>query len=81
MNAIQKLVQITRELTNGNAIYVTTMTRSMVVTPKQFFRCKAKGVDVFKVKGASLYLMTGKRYDCIDFCRITVVAKDYEVAL
>jgi hypothetical protein len=53
---------IAANLTAGNSVQITTYTKSTVY--------KAKHVDMFKLKGASVWVQRGKTWDCIDLCHI-----------
>jgi hypothetical protein len=71
MNAADKLAQIVEALKSGRTIYVRTMTRATKVQPKHLAQFDAIGRPLFKVAGNSLFMSSGKRYDCIDYCGIT----------
>ena len=57
-NAIQ------REIAKGNTIQVTTMTHSKLYTR----------ADQFKFDATGIYAQRGKRWDCINFTKITVLS-------
>lgn len=59
-------------LASGQTVYVSTALRTTKVTPKLAQRFAAAGYPVFRASEKSLYMVAGRRYDCIDYCRITV---------
>lgn len=72
--AADKLSGITAALASGATVYVATMTRTTEVTAK--FAAKwAKDLParpLFKVSGTSLYMSSGRKYLCIDYCAIVI---------
>lgn len=70
MTAAEKLNAITDALHAGKTVYVETMTRSTVITPKTAQRWANNGHTLFKVAGESLYMAVGRRFDCIDYCAL-----------
>ena len=71
-NAKNKLDKILEVLAAGRTVYVRTCTRATKITQKNVRDFDAINRPLFKVSGDSLYISAGKRYDCIDFCTITV---------
>lgn len=69
---IETLAWITDALSSGKTIYVSTATRITKVTPKIAQQFNAAGRPVFRASDKSLYMSVGRRYNCIDYCRITV---------
>lgn len=65
------LAWITNSLESGKTIYVSTATRITKVTPKIAQQFNAAGRPVFRASDKSLYMSVGRRYNCIDYCRIT----------
>ena len=72
MNAAEKLAKIHEVLTAGKTVYIQTSLRITKVTSKDVAKYAAVNRDLFKADSKSLYISAGKRYDCIDFCKITV---------
>lgn len=72
MKASEKLEAIERALDSGRTIYVSTYTNHTKITPKSAAKWADAGMDLFKVSGNSLYMAAGKRFDCIDYCKISV---------
>ena len=65
------LAWITDALASNKTIYVSTATRVTKVTPKIAQQFDAVGRPIFRASDKSLYMSVGRRYDCIDYCRIT----------
>ena len=65
------LAWITDALASNKTIYVSTATRTTKITPKVAQQFDAAGRPVFRASDKSLYMSVGRRYDCIDYCRIT----------
>jgi hypothetical protein len=53
---------ITANLAAGNEIQLTTSTRSTIY--------KAKHIDMFRIKGSSVYVQRGKAWDCINYTHV-----------
>ena len=74
--AREKLAWIEERLAEGMTVYVTTRTRATKVTPKAAKRWAADGLELFKIdRTGSLIMAHGRRYDCIDYCRISAIAE------
>lgn len=71
MNANDKLAKILEALDAGKTIYIQTALRITKVSLKDVRKFAAINRPLFKADAKSLYISAGKRYDCIDFCRIT----------
>jgi len=71
--AIDKLTIIMDAINAGKTVYIGTYLHCWKVTAKTLDRWTKAGIELFKVKGNSLYMAFGKRYDCIDFCAIKIV--------
>lgn len=72
MTATDKLSKILETLKAGRTVYISTALRHIKVTARDVAKFDAIGRPLFKADATSLYISAGKRYDCIDFCRITV---------
>ena len=68
--AAAKLEWINNAISSGRTVYVCTMTRSTKVRAKDVAKFDAIGRPLFKISGESLYMSFGKRYDCIDGCKL-----------
>ena len=71
-NPAETLAWITDALASGQTIYVSTALRHTKITPKTAARFAAANHPLFKASDKSLYMAVGRRYDCIDYCQITV---------
>lgn len=60
--ANRKLAFITEHLSAGRSVFISTHLRTWKLTKKHSAMVKATA--------SGLYLQNGKRWDCIDFCRI-----------
>lgn len=74
MNAADKLTKIQEVLASGKTLYIRTALRATKVTQKDVLKFAAINRPLFKATDKSLYISAGKRYDCIDFAVLTVVA-------
>jgi len=63
MSAQAKLDWITDKLDKGMTVYLSTAYKH--------FAFKAKHKAMLKVKGDSLYMQRGNKWDCVDYCRIS----------
>jgi len=54
---------INAKIAEGYAIQVTTCTKSFIV----------KSAAQFKVNAGGVYMQRGKRWDCINFCKISLI--------
>lgn len=76
MNGQEKLNAIIAETENGNTVNIWAEWRVTPVKQSTFKSFHKAGYDLFKVDANdSLYIRNGKRWDCIDFNRITVEKK------
>lgn len=72
MTATEKLEMIQKALTEGKTVIFANYLRAWKITPKTVANFAKAGVDLFKVKGKSLYMARGKNYDCMDYCAIRI---------
>lgn len=70
--ARKRLRAIEAALASGKTVWVSTVLRQIKVTPKTAAKFSASGAPLFKANRIGLFIASGKRYDCIDFCQITV---------
>jgi len=54
---------IISRINQGYAIQVTTHTKSFIL----------KNASQFKVNASGVYIQRGKKWDCINFCKIDVI--------
>ena len=74
MNATDKLAKILEVLNAGKTIYIQTTLRTIKVTQKHVLKFAAINRPLFKADAKSLFISSGNRYDCIDFCKMTMSA-------
>ncbi len=72
MTPQQKIDKIIATIKEGKTLYFSTCTRSTKVTPKTLKRWEDAGNVLFKADSKSMYMAAGNRFDCIDYCKITV---------
>lgn len=70
-----RLNAIIEAFQQNRILYVQTAYRTWKITAKTFAAFERTQTPLFKLSGASLYMRLGKRYDCIDYCRLTVAAR------
>ena len=62
--ARRRVAAIVAHLEAGRTVYISTYTRSI--------KCTKKHTGMFKAARNGAYIQSGKRWDCIDGCKITV---------
>lgn len=62
-DSVIKLDWITTQLNNDKTVQITSYLKSIV--------CNKKHINLFKVTKNGLYIQMGKRFECIDYCKIT----------
>jgi len=72
MNSKDKVQAIIKALESGKTIFVNTYTRSTKITPTTFKKWNAAGHTLFKADDKSMYMASGNKFVCIDYCQITV---------
>ena len=71
MKATDRLEKINNAIEAGYTVRISTMTNYSDVNQKVVNRFRKAGYEVFKVAQDSLYMRSGKRWDCIDYCSFT----------
>jgi hypothetical protein len=66
---VEKLIEV---LNAGKTVYIQSCTRITKIALKDLRKFDAIGRPLFKTDGKSLFMSVGKRYDCIDYCKITM---------
>ena len=56
----------------GKSVMVSTCLHHTKITPKTLKSWQAKGLTLFRASGGSDYMASGKRFVCIDYCKITI---------
>jgi hypothetical protein len=72
MTATDKIDKILEVLAAGKTVYIQTALRITKVTAKDVAKFAAINRPLFRADEKSMYISAGNRYDCIDFCKITV---------
>ena len=71
MEAIDKVNKILEVIESGKTVFITTATRSTKITPKTLKTWQKAGNTLLKAAGNSMYMASGNKFVCIDYCRIT----------
>lgn len=69
--ARKKLAWINARLSEKRTVYISTSLHHTKVTPRTAASWAKTGDQLFKATKTGLYIRAGKRWDCIDFCKIT----------
>ena len=64
--ARRRVAAIVDHLEAGRTVYISTYIRSI--------KCTKKHAGMFKAARNGAYIQSGKRWDCIDGCKVTVQA-------
>ncbi len=72
MNAVEKMNKIVDAIKSGKTLVFSTYIKCISISPKAFAKWEASGYPLFKVSGNSLMMASGKKYNCIDYCKITI---------
>ena len=73
MTGLEKIEKIIELIESGKTVSFTTYLKTMPVNLRTLNNFRNAGYELFKSKGNSIYMMKGKKYDCIDGCKITYV--------
>ena len=72
MTAQEKITKILQQLKDGKILYFSTSLRVIKVKQKDVDKFEAIGRALFKASNNSMFISSGKKYVCIDYCQITV---------
>ena len=72
MNKIEVMNLIIETLESGKTVMFTTYGRAIKVTPRNYKAWVKRGDQMFKATEESLYIRSGKGWDCANGCKITV---------
>jgi hypothetical protein len=72
MNATEKMTKIVDTIKSGQTLVFSTYLKHISVSPKTLAKWEASGHKLFKVSGDSVLMASGKNYNCIDGCKITI---------
>lgn len=67
-----RFAAITNAIAAGDTVLVMTARGAIQVTPKTAAKWEAAGRPIFKLAKGSLFIASGRRYDCIDFNHIQI---------
>ncbi len=71
MTAQDKLNEIHKIIKQGYTVCFTTYLKQIQVNQKSVDSFRESGIELLKVKGESLFIANGKKYECVDGCKIT----------
>lgn len=71
--AAETLAWMLDALATGKTVRVATAWRVTDITPKIAKKFADAGHPIFRASDKSIYMAVGRRYDCIDFCKIDVI--------
>ena len=71
MTAQEKINKIIETIESGKTVYITSMTRSTKITKATLKRWEKNGHTLLKSSGNSMYVASGSKFVCIDYCKIT----------
>jgi hypothetical protein len=74
MTITERMQMISDALDSGKTVYISSATRVTKVTPKTAKKFAAINRPVFKVASDSLYMTSGNKYLCINYCSISVAS-------
>ena len=72
MESKEKLSKIIEALESGKTLFFSTCLKHIKVTPKTYKKWQKSGYELFKADSKSVYIAEGKKFSCIDGCKITV---------
>ena len=72
MNAAEKLTTLVEYIKAGRTVHINTGPRHLAINLRTFTKFEAIGRPVLKADAKSIYICTGKRYYCIDSCKINI---------
>ena len=67
------LKHILDSIKDGKTAYIATRLKTVKVDKKTLNKWDNSGYPLFKEANRSLFIARGRNYDCIDYCKITVV--------
>jgi len=72
MTANEKITKIIETIESGRTVYFSTMLRHTPVNLRTLNKFRNAGYELFKANGDSIMMRNGKRWECVDGCKITV---------
>jgi len=71
MTVAKKIEKIVELIEAGSTVTFSTYLRSYPINLKTLNKFRKAGYDLFKADGKSLMMLSGKKYLCVDGCKIT----------
>jgi len=71
MEPAYKISKIIDAINSGRTVFFTTHTKTIKVNKKTLDKFTKLGYNLFKADSKSIYMMSGTKYICIDYCKIT----------
>jgi len=73
MTTQEKINKIIEIIESGRNVYFTTyINKTTVVSKRTLNRFRKAGHELFKAQGNSIMMLNGKKYICMNGCKITV---------
>lgn len=72
MNAKEKVEKLLDLIERGATVIFSTYTRGYKIDKKTVSRFSAAGIPVLKATEKSIFMASGKKYLCMDFCAIRI---------
>jgi len=70
-----KIDSMLAAIESGSVVYISTHTRSTRIDKAALNRWTKAGLELLKSSGGSMYMATGRKFVCIDYCKITISNK------
>ncbi|MFA6198968.1 MAG: hypothetical protein WC679_01015 [Bacteroidales bacterium] len=67
----EKVDKLIKLLNENRTVYIQTIYRTIVVTKKTFDKFNNLNIELFKADNTGFYIRNGKRYDCLNGCKIS----------
>lgn len=64
--------RIKKALDEGGTLCVSNHYHAWIITHDMWLASLKRGIPAIKLSGRSIYVALGKRYHCIDYCRLTL---------
>jgi flagellar biosynthesis/type III secretory pathway chaperone len=71
MTPQEKIDRILEAVESGKTVYISTATKNTKIDKKAIERFKKANAILFKADEKSMYMASGKKFVCIDYCRFT----------
>lgn len=72
MNASQKIEKILETIRSGKTVYVRTTMHNIRLDRRALNRFEKGGHTLLKAIDDSMYMASGSKFVCIDYCQFTV---------